>query len=156
MPDLNIRVRGLRRLERNLLRLSNSVGFRSARNIANVPLRDALRQEVEPVIRANTPEDTGELRRSVETTLGRGPRASEVSSGTFNRNTVARALTGWFWRGTSKWFQALAVEYGTRYQAAQNVLSNALLSRQRAVTLRFARLFGRRLTQVARRNARRR
>lgn len=152
--DFSVRVDGLRQLERNWLRLSRDVGIRSARNIANVPLRNALRDQVEPTIRANTPVDSGALRDSINTTLGRGPRRSEISSGTFSRNVVSRALTGWHWRGTSLWFESLAVEYGTRYQTGQSVLRNALQSRVRPVLNQFAAEFGRRLEQRASRFAR--
>ena len=152
--DFSVRVEGVRQLERNWLRLANDVGFRSARNIANVPLRNALRDQVEPVIRANTPVDRGELRDSINTPLGRGPRRQEIASGTFSRNVVVRAETGWFWRGRSLWFQSLAVEYGTRLQAPQNVLRNALQSRVTSVLNQFSREFGARLEARASRFAR--
>lgn len=147
--DFTVRVEGLRQLERNWLRLGNDVGFRSARNLANVPLRNALRDQVEPVIRNNTPVDSGGLRESINTPLGRGPRRSEISSGTFNRNVVVRAETGWFWRGRSLWFQSLAVEFGTRFQAPQSVLRNALQSRVTSTINQFSTEFGSRLENRA-------
>ena len=154
MADFSVRVEGLQQLERNWLRLSRDVGVRSARNIANVPLRNALRDQVEPIIRTNTPVDTGGLRDSIRTTLGRGPRRSEIASGTFDRNVVVRSLTGWHWQGTSLWFQALAVEYGTRYQVGQSVLRSALQTRTTGVVNQFAAEFGRRIEQRASRFAR--
>ena len=152
--DFTVRVEGLRQLEENWLRLGNDIGLPRARNIANVPLRNALRSQVEPTIRANTPVDTGGLRESINTPLGRRVRRQEIASGTFNRNVVVRAETGWFWRGRSLWFQSLAVEFGTRAQAPQAVLRNALQANINSTLQQFSTEFGNRLEARARRYAR--
>jgi len=151
MAEFDFRVDGLRQLERNWLTLARDLGPQRARTVANQPLRRAL-QPVEDEIRRNTPVDSGGLQRSVRTNAGRA-RRSEVGRA-FTNNDVAVGRTGWFWQGRSLWFQALAVEYGTRHQAPLSILRNALSNNaQRAIQI-FAREMGsrieRRASQLAR------
>lgn len=152
--ELTVQVEGLRELERAWLQLSNDLGPARARTTANIPLRNAMRP-VLAAIQANTPEDTGELRASARINFGRATRG-EVSRGTLTRNDVAVARAGWFWRGRSLWFRALAVEYGTRLRAPGNVLRSALESRINSTVNILAQELGRRIEQRAARLARRR
>lgn len=148
MAQFSVRVEGLIELSAIFNQLGEELGFSRVRSIPRIPLRNAMRDIVEPVIVANTPIDTGRLRDSVQTTV-RNTRNSEVFSGTFDRNTLVRAVTGWTWQGQSLWFQALAVEYGTRYQAPQAILRNALQNNVSRVVQRFSQLFGPRLERRA-------
>ena len=153
MPDgVTVRIEGLRQLERNWIRLSNELGPRRARSVANVPIRRAL-QPVRDQIQRDTPVDTGDLRDSVNLNSG-AARRTEQRSGTFGPNVVAVGRTGWFWRGRSLWFQALAVEYGTRYTEPRSVLRNALEQNVNNVLRIFANEFGPRIEQRAERFAR--
>ena len=131
MTDLTIRTTGFDQLERDWLELAADLGPAKARTTLNRPMRQAI-QLVANTIRANTPVDTGRLRDSVNTNAGRA-RRSELRTGAFSMNDVVVARAGWFWRGQSNWFQALAVEYGTRTQPAQMVLRNALRSNSTAM-----------------------
>lgn len=151
MPQFDFRVEGLQKLERDWIRLANDLGPTRARTVANIPLRNALRP-VEDEIRANTPVDTGGLSQSIAT-RARIPTRAEVSQGTLTRDDVAVARTGWFWRGTSLWFQALAIEYGTAQVAPQMVIRDALRNNVREVTDILARELGERIEQRARRLA---
>ena len=152
MADLTINVNGLQKLERDWLRLAEDLGPRRGRTVANRPLREAI-APVTRAIEANTPVDSGELRNSINTQVRIASR-NELNQGTFTRNDVAIVRTGWFWRGRSLWFQSLAVEYGTRFQAAQSVLRNALESRIRIVTNLLASRLGRNIERRAARLAR--
>ena len=153
MPDsLSFTVRGVAQLERDWLALADDLGPRRARSVANTPIRRALapvRQQIE----TNTPVDTGTLRNSINTNAGSARRA-ELRSGVFGPNVVAVGRTGWFWRGTSLWFQALAVEYGTRTLQPQSVLRDALRNNVDEVLAIFAREMGTRIEQRAERLAR--
>ena len=126
MPNLTVRTNGFDQLEKDWLELAEDIGPAKARTTLNRPMRQAV-EIVADDIRANTPIDSGGLRDSVNTNAGRARRA-EVSSGVFDTNDVVVARAGWFWRGESRWFQALAVEYGTRTLPAQMVLRDALMS----------------------------
>ena len=124
MADLTFMANGFDQLERDWLQLAQDLGPRRARTVANIPIRNALRP-VRAVIEANTPVDSGGLRDSINQNQRIATRA-ELRSGTFTRNDVAVGRVGWFWRGESLWFQALAVEYGTRFTQPQRVLRAAL------------------------------
>ena len=153
MPDsLTFNVRGVAELERAWLRLADDLGPRRARTVANIPIRRAL-APVRNQIERETPIDTGELRDSINTNAGTA-RRTEQRSGTFGPNVVAVGRTGWFWRGRSLWFQALAVEYGTRYTEPRSVLRNALEQNVNNVLRIFANEFGPRIEQRAERFAR--
>ena len=126
MPDLTVRTTGFAELEENWLELAEDLGPAKARTTLNRPMRQAV-EIVADEIRENTPVDSGGLRESVATNAGRA-RRQEVSSGVFDTNDVVVARAGWFWRGESRWFQALAVEYGTRTAPAQMILRDALMN----------------------------
>ena len=152
MADLEVRVEGLQQLERNWLRLAEDLGPRRARTVANRPLREAI-APVTRAITSGTPVDQGGLQESIDTQVRIASR-NELRQGTFTRDDVAVVRTGWFWRSRSLWFQALAVEYGTRFQSAQNVLRSALESRIRIVTNLLASRLGRNIERRAARLAR--
>ena len=126
MTDFTVRTNGFAELEENWLELARDLGPAKARTTLNRPMRQAV-EIVADELRETTPVDSGGLRESINTNAGRARRA-EVSSGVFDTNDVVVARAGWFWRGESRWFQALAVEYGTRTLPAQMVLRDALMS----------------------------
>lgn len=147
-----IRVDGLREVERDLLRLANDLGPRRARTVLNRPLRTAI-QPVMDQIRATTPVDTGGLQQSIAVRVG-GPSRAELRGDTLNRNDVAVARAGWFWRGGSLWFQATNVEYGNSQRAPGNILRGALESNQNRILSNLARSLGQAIEQRAARYAR--
>lgn len=126
MAEFNVQLTGFAELERDWLALANDLGPARARTTLNRPVRQAIEIAADD-IRENTPVDTGDLQRSVNTNSGRA-RRSELRSGVFDANDVVVARAGWFWRGESMWFQALAVEYGTSQQPPRMVLRDALRS----------------------------
>ena len=139
MP-VTIQTRGFIEAERNLLRLANQFGPRSARGLVSRELRAAFRP-VEQDIRNNTPVDTGGLRESTALRVGavtrRDRRNPEVGPNVF---AIARA--GWFWRGESLWFQATNIEFGNSRQAPTNVLRGALENNANSVVQNLARGLG--------------
>ena len=154
-PRVNFQVQGLRELENNILELSEEYGPRGARSAFNIPMRDSFRV-VEEQIRSTTPVDTGRLRELVRLQTGTANRFERADS----PDAVWAARAGWFWTSPSTYsFQALAVEYGTRFIPAQRTLRNALENNINAVLDQFSdRLAAgieRRATQLARRQARR-
>lgn len=127
VPPQRFEVQGLSEAARALDRLSREFGPRSARGILNVPLRRAM-QPVEDQIEATTPRATGRL--AGLTTLRVG--VSNKFDRRKNPGVVAAARTGWTWpAGDGTWHQALAIEFGTRYQPEQRILRNALESNVR-------------------------
>ena len=124
MADFSVELRGFAQLERDWLQLAGDLGPAKARTTLNRPVRQAIEMAADE-IRENTPVDSGDLQRSVRTNSGRANR-KELRSGVFDPNDVVVARAGWFWRGESMWFQALAVEYGTSQQAPRMVLRDAL------------------------------
>ena len=152
MPQLETRIEGLDQIERDWLRLSEDIGPRRARTIFNVPLRRAF-APVEADIRANTPVDTGGLMESIRTNAG-GPRRAELRSGAFGPNDVVVVRSGWFWRGTSRWFQATNTEYGNSRQAPGNILRGALESNANRILQNLAQTLGEAIERRAARYAR--
>ena len=96
--------------------------------------------------------DTGRLRDSVNTNAG-GPRRSELRSGAFGPNDVVVVRSGWFWRGTSLWFQATNTEYGNSRQAPTFVLRNALESNATRIINNLASSLGQAIERRAARYA---
>lgn len=128
--EFTTRLEGFEGIEEAWLQLANDMTPRRARTAVNPALRRALRP-VRDDIETNTPIESGTLRNSIHT-ITRQVSRSEQSRGTFPRDTVAVVRTGWFPNRTggysNVWFIGLAVEFGTRYQAPQSVLRNALRS----------------------------
>ena len=152
MPDFEVRIDGLAQIERDWLQLSNDIGPRNARRIFNTPLRRAF-APVEADIRADTPVETGGLRDSIRTNAG-GPTRAELRGGSFGPNDVVVVRSGWFWRGTSRWFQATNIEYGNSRQAPQNVLRGALESNANRILQNLAQTLGEAIERRAARYAR--
>ena len=123
MP-VTIQTRGFREAERNLVNLAREFGPRGTRTLINRELRSAFRP-VADEIRSNTPVDTGGLRDSVSLRVG-APTRRDRRNPEVGPNVFAIARAGWFWRGTSLWFQSINVEYGNSQQAPHNILRSAL------------------------------
>lgn len=145
VPVQTINVRGLTALNRNLQEISDDFGPQKARRILALPLRNAL-QIVGNQIAATTPQDTGRL-AALTDTRARVPSRQDKRA---NPDVVYVARTGWFWpTGDGTWFQALAVEFGTRYQQGDRTLRNALESNAQAVVDQFSSELGPRIERRA-------
>lgn len=144
-PQVDFQVQGLAGLERNILDLAEAYGPRNARVAFNIPMRNAFRI-VEDTIRSTTPVDTGRLRETVDlqsTTANRFERADSP-------NAIWAVRAGWFWTSPSTFsFQALAVEYGTRFQPAERTLRRALEGNAGAVLNQFSRTLGANIERTA-------
>ena len=127
-PGVSIKIKGGKELEKTLLQLSKQYGPRNIRTAVNAPLKEAIKP-VEADIRSNTPVDTGNLKNSIGTKLGRGKlpkgggNSRGVSKGGVGANIFAAIRTGWM---NINFRKAVAVEYGTTKKPATNVISNAL------------------------------
>ena len=138
VAGLQFRVDGLRESDQALTALAEEYGPRNARQSLSVPLRRAMAPVLDDV-EANTPVDTGSLQSLSKTRVSTANRFDTGRS----PDVVFVARTGWFWpTSNSHWFQALAVEYGTRTQSGQRVLRRALQNNIREVTNIFSRELG--------------
>ena len=126
---MNFEIKGGKELEQTLLDLAKEYGPRNIRNALNTPLKNALKP-VEEQIRTNTPVDTGGLRNSVKSAVGRGKQARGFGgksrgfkTGGPGSNVIAAARTGWM---KVNFRHAVAVEYGSRETPATRVIRDAL------------------------------
>ena len=146
MP-VTFQTRGFREAERNLLNLAREFGPRGARTAVNRALRSSFRQVADD-IQARTPVDEGTLRASTALRVG-APTRRDRRNDAIGPNVFAIARAGWFWRGTSLWFQATNVEYGNSRQAPANVLRSALENNVSRVLNDLARDLGQEITRAA-------
>lgn len=138
VAGLRFRVEGLREAEQALTALATEYGPRNARQSLSVPLRKAMAPALDDV-RANTPVDTGDLQSLSRTRVGSPTREDMGRS----PNVVFVARTGWFWPTShSRWFQAVAVEFGTSQRAGTRVVQRALRDNIREITNIFSREIG--------------
>lgn len=151
VPTVEFRVEGLRELERNILELAEEYTPQQARRTLNIPMRNAFRI-VENQIRNRTPVDTGRLRELVRLESTR-PNRFDLAE---NPNYIWVARAGWFWTSPSTYsFQALAVEYGTRFRVGYRTLRNALENNVNPVLNAFSTELAANITRTATRLARR-
>ena len=152
IPNIDFRLEGLTQANDNINRLAEEFGPRRARQTFNVPLRRAF-AGVEADIRANTPVDTGSLR---DTTRIRAGAANRFERRRFP-DAVYAVRAGWFYASPSTiTFQALAVEFGTRFQPANSVLQTALANNAENAIDIFCREMETSIMRTARRLNRRR
>ena len=147
IPDFDFRLEGLEQANRNINELAREFGPRRARQTFSVPLRRAF-AIVEADIRANTPVDTGNLR---DTTQLRAGVANRFERRRFP-DAVYAVRAGWFYPSPNTLtFQALAVEYGTRFQGGTAVLRTALANNVERSLQIFCNEIGDRIMRTARR-----
>ena len=135
MPGVIIgaNIQGLREADNALQELSREYGPRNARNAFRVPTRKALLSTRDDISNT-TPVDTGRLQETVNVRVGIPNRFDKRR----NPNAVYAGRVGWFWpTSDTRWFQALAVEFGTRYQPAQSILRDALQRNSRNIVNTF-------------------
>ena len=115
-----IRVEGLRDLERNLRALQKEYGGKAATQA----MRPALKAAIDPLkgdIAQDTPVDSGNLQATTKVAIGK-PNKKMLATRHYNATTVIAGRVGWFWRSRSYWYQAIAMEFGTRGSPALNIL----------------------------------
>ena len=110
-------------------------------------MRSAFRPVADD-IRSRTPVDEGTLRDSTSLRVG-APTSRDRRNDEIGRNVFAIARAGWFWRGTSLWWQATNVEYGNSRQAPANVLRSALENNVGRVLNDLSRELGQEITRAA-------
>lgn len=135
MPvEINVDVRGLKQTLANLQTLSNDFGPRKARTALSGPAKKAM-APVLAYVKVNVPKDTLGLSGSIKA-RGGPPTRLELRT---NPNSVYVYRVGYTWVTPGReYFQATAVEYGTRHQSAQPVLRTALSSNFRRIVNTFA------------------
>ena len=138
MAKIQAKITGLRQLERNLLEISKEYGPKKALQTLRPAIRKAL-LPLEQQIRAKTPRDSGDLAKLTTIKVGK-PSKRERGSSRVSSDAVLIGKVGWFWRGKpSFWFQALAVEFGTRFVPGRSVLRSAIESNQSTMLETFKR-----------------
>ena len=144
-------IRGLREADNALQSLAREYGPRNARNAFRVPTRRAL-LATRDNIAATTPVDTGRLVETVGVRVGVPNRFDKRR----NPGAVYAGRVGWFWPSSdTRWFQALAVEFGTRYQPPQSILRDALQRNSQNIIDTFSTELRRNITRTANRLERR-
>ena len=144
-------IRGLREADNALQSLAREYGPRNARQSLRVPTRRALLATRDNIANT-TPVDTGRLVETVDLRVGVPNRFDK------NRNpgAVYVGRVGWFWpTSDTRWFQALAVEFGTRYQPPKSILRDALERNSRNIIETFTSELRRNITRTANRLERR-
>ena len=140
MVDIKGSIRGLEDLESSLRALQKEYGGKAAMQA----MRPAIKAAISPLVSdvsGDTPVDSGDLRESVKIKMGK-PTKKMGSSDHYNPSTIIYGQVGWFWRDRSLWYQALAVEYGSRAEPPKAVLRN-IFDREKASMLgRFSDTLG--------------
>ena len=135
MAETKMKVEGLRDLEKSLRGLQKEYGGKAATQAMRPAVKAAM-TPIEDTVRNNTPVDTGSLRDSTKTKIGK-PTKKMLSSAHYNSTTIIYGQVGWFWRGQSLWYKSLAVEYGTRNTPAKFILRSAMDTHHQGMINRF-------------------
>ena len=144
--DKEIKVEGLRDLEKALVRLQKEYGG----NAAVQALRPAVKAAMGPLVsdvKMATPVDTGDLSNSVKLKTGKPTkkmlRSRHYYNSAYKGNVVIYGQVGWFFpRGRGNHLKAVAVEYGTRDVPASFALRGALEGSETAIINRFKNTLG--------------
>tara|TARA_R110000803_G_scaffold130933_2_gene198170 strand:- start:443 stop:934 length:492 start_codon:yes stop_codon:yes gene_type:complete len=144
--DKEIKVEGLRDLEKALVRLQKEYGG----NTAVQALRPAVKAAMGPLVatvKMATPVDTGDLSNSVKLKTGKPTkkmlRSSHYYNSAYKSNVVIYGQVGWFFpKGRENHLKAVAVEYGTRNVPASFALRGALEGNETAIINRFKNTLG--------------
>ena len=152
-PLTEVKITGLRELEMNLAELAEEFGPKNAISALRTPMRNSLKIVAEE-IRNKTPVDSGALRESVDIRINQ-PSNRLLRSRHINNQAIIIGRVGWFWRNTSLWRRALAVEFGNRRTRAQPVLNPALDLLASTLVNNFAPQLAKNIETTARRLGRR-
>ena len=141
-----IRVEGLKDLEKALLRLQKEYGGNTAVQAMRPAVKAAMGPLV-PTVKMATPIDTGELSNSVKLKIGkptkRMTKSRHYSSSAYTSDVVIYGQVGWFFpKGRENHLKAVAVEYGTRDVPASFALRGALESNEVVIVNRFKNALG--------------
>ena len=144
--DKEIKVEGLRDLEKALVRLQKEYGG----NAAVQALRPAVKAAMGPLVsdvKMSTPVDTGDLSNSVKLKTGKPTkkmlRSNHYYNSAYKSNVVIYGQVGWFFpKGRENHLKAVAVEYGTRNVPASFALRGALEGNETAMINRFKNTLG--------------
>ena len=141
-----IRVEGLKDLEKALLRLQKEYGGNTAVQAMRPAVKAAMGPLV-PTVKMATPIDTGELSNSVKLKIGkptkRMTKSRHYSSSAYTSNVVIYGQVGWFFpKGRENHLKAVAVEYGTKGVPASFALRGALENSEGVIVNRFKNALG--------------
>lgn len=139
--DKEIKIEGLKGLEKALLELQKEYGGNSAAQAMRPAVKAAMGPLVS-VVKGSTPVDTGALAEATKIKIGKPTKKMLASSNHYNSTTVIYGQVGWFWGKPSLWLQALAVEYGTSKVPASFALRGALEGSEAGIVNRFKNALG--------------
>ena len=138
----DIKVEGLKDLEKALRELGKEFGNPKYAVQAMRPAMKAAMKPVEERIEQNTPIDSGGLKESVTTKIGKATKKIKKSNH-FNETTIIVGRSGYFWKkGESRWNQALAVEFGNEKVSGSAPLRNAFDEEHAGMLQRFKDTLG--------------
>ncbi len=138
----DIKVEGLKELEKALRELGKEFGNPKYAVQAMRPAVKAAMKPVEEKIEENTPVDSGGLKESVTTKIGKATRKLKKSEHV-NEDAIIVGRSGWFWSSEQSLYnQALAVEFGNERVSAQSPLRNAFDEENTAMLQRFKNSLG--------------
>ena len=144
--DKEIRIEGLKDLEKALLLLQKEYGGNTAVQALRPAVKAAMGPLV-PTVKMATPIDTGELSNSVKLKIGkptkRMTKSRHYSSSAYTSDVVIYGQVGWFFpKGRENHLKAVAVEYGTRDVPASFALRGALENSEVVIVNRFKNALG--------------
>ena len=143
MPNIALKISGLKEMEKTLLKLAKEVGSKEATGIMTGAIRDGAKV-FEEEIKANAPESTPETKRRAASKMNRPynrpgflksrikiraiTNRKGVANKNFSKNTVSLVRTGYFNVFYAKW-----LEYGNSKQPANPILRRAFLVKRGSV-----------------------
>ena len=148
--SVSIRLEGVGNVQAVFRELADEIGDKKANSKILVP---AVREAMRPVLvqaRANAPEDTGGLKRSMQVEARRPTRRDKGSKYISSTDTVISLVTTAPGKklvkmGIASDARAIAQEFGTARHPAQPYLRTALESQSQSVIDNLAQILARRI-----------
>ena len=150
--SVSIKLEGVGNVERIFRELADEIGDKKANSKILVP---AVREAMKPVLaqaRADAPEDTGGLKRSLQVEARRPTRKDKGSKYISSTDTVISLVTTAPGKKLAKMginsdARAIAQEFGTARNPKQPYLRMALESQSQSVVNSLAQILARRIDQ---------
>ena len=155
--SVSIKLEGVGNVERIFRELADEIGDKKANSKILVP---AVREAMKPVLaqaRANAPEDTGGLKRSLQVEARRPTRKDKRSKYISSTDTVISLVTTAPGKklakmGINSAARAIAQEFGTARHPAQPYLRTALESQSQSVIQNLSQILARRIDKYKKAN----
>lgn len=155
--SVSIKLEGVGNVERIFRELADEIGDKKANSKILVP---AVREAMKPVLaqaRADAPEDTGGLKRSLQVEARRPTRKDKRSKYISSTDTVISLVTTAPGKKLAKMginsdARAIAQEFGTARHPAQPYLRMALESQSQSVIQNLSQILARRIDKYKKAN----